>query len=354
MAKARVLVAMSGGVDSSVAALLLKEEGYEVIGATLNLWSYEGRLEPYNECCSLEVRTVAEQLGIEHHFLDEGEAFKEQIVEPFIAEYLSGRTPSPCARCNRLVRFPKLLKAAEELGCEYLATGHHARIRCENGRYYLLRGKDRIKDQSYFLYALGQEELRRILFPIGRYLKEEIWEIARREGLISARKPESQDLCFLPHGDPKEFLKQRADGALRPGEIVDLEGRVLGEHQGLSFYTIGQRRGLGVSRGERLYVIALDPAKNLLIVGPEEALYSEGLLAEEIHFVNPDQIGESERVEVKIRYRSPAVPATLELLDKSRVRVLFDEPQRAVTPGQIAVFYRGAMVLGGGTIAAVV
>jgi len=348
MAKDRVLVAMSGGVDSSVAALLLKEEGYEVIGATLNLWSYEGRLEPYNECCSLEVRTVAEQLGIEHRFIDGGEDFKREVVEPFIREYLSGRTPSPCARCNRLVRFPKLLRLADELGCDRLATGHHARIIYKNGRYHLLKGKDPLKDQSYFLYGLGQEELRRIIFPVGGYLKDEIWEIARRRGLISARKPESQDLCFLPRGDPKSFLKERSNGAIRPGEIVDLTGRVLGEHQGLAFYTVGQRRGLGISTGEKLYVVALDALRNRVIVGPEHALYSKGLVAEEVHFLGEIEEG---RVEVKIRYRSPAVPATLQLAsNRDQVRIIFDEPQRAVTPGQIAAFYRGEFLLGGGTI----
>jgi tRNA-specific 2-thiouridylase len=341
---------MSGGVDSSVAALLLKEQGYEVIGATLNLWSYEGRLEPYNECCSLEVRTVAKQLGIEHHFIDEGEDFKREIVEPFITEYLSGRTPSPCARCNRLVRFPKLLKLAEELGCDYLATGHHARIRYENGVYHLLKGRDPLKDQSYFLYALGQEELRRVIFPVGGYLKEEVWEIARRRGLISARKPESQDLCFLPQGDPKSFLKEHSNGAIRPGEVVDLKGEVLGEHQGLAFYTIGQRRGLGLSTGEKLYVVALDPLRNRVIVGPQQALYCEGLIAEGVHFIT-EEITQAERVEVKIRYRSRAVSATLKPASRrDQVWVYFDEPQRAVTPGQITVFYRGEEVLGGGTI----
>ncbi len=351
MSKGRVLVAMSGGVDSSVAALLLKQEGYEVIGATLNLWSYEGREEPYNGCCSLEVRAVAQQLGIEHHFIDEGEAFKREVVDPFIAEYVSGQTPSPCGRCNRQVRFPRLLALADRLNCEYLATGHHARIRWEDGIYYLLKGRDPLKDQSYFLYGLGQEELRRILFPIGEYLKEEVWEMARRAKLVSARKPESQDLCFLPQGDLVRFLKERANGALRPGEIIDAQGRVLGQHQGLALYTIGQRRGLGISTGEKLYVVALDPERNRVIIGPEEELYADGLIAEQVHFVYGGPLRRAERVEVKIRYRSRPASALLEpLREESRVRVLFDEPQRAVTPGQIAVFYQGERVLGGGTI----
>ncbi len=358
MSKSRVLVAMSGGVDSSVAALLLKQEGYEVIGATLNLWSYEGRQEPYNECCSLEVRVVAQQLGIEHHFVDEGEEFKRQVIDPFIAEYVAGRTPSPCARCNRHVRFPKLLQLADRLECEYLATGHHARIGYEDGIYYLRKGCDPLKDQSYFLYALTQSQLRRILFPIGEYLKEEVWEIARQHHLVSARKPESQDLCFLPEGDHARFLHERARESLSPGEIVDTQGRVVGEHQGLAFYTIGQRRGLGLSTGEKIYVVSMDPTRNRLIVGPEEELYSEGLLATDAHFIYLNGLTREERVEVKVRYRSRAVSATVQPASEpttasrrsASVRVLFDEPQRAITPGQITVFYQDGNVLGGGTI----
>lgn len=341
---------MSGGVDSSVAALLLQEQGHEVVGATLNLWSYEGREEPYNGCCSLEVRTVAEQLGIEHHFVDEGQTFYEQVIEPFVAEYVQGRTPSPCGRCNRLVRFPKLLELADALGCEFLATGHHARIRREDGKPYLLRAKDPRKDQSYFLYGLTREQLERLLFPAGEYLKDELREIARRRGLVAARRPESQDLCFLPRGDARSFLEERANGAIRPGEIVDLEGRVLGTHPGLAFFTIGQRRGLGIGAGEKLYVLALDRERNRVIVGPEEALYADGLIAEGVHLLHPDELGDEERVEVKIRYRSGAAPATLHITGES-ARVVFEEPQRAVTPGQLAVFYCGEKVLGGGTIA---
>jgi len=349
---------MSGGVDSSVTALLLQQEGYHVIGATLNLWSYEGREEPYNECCSLEVRVVAQQLGIEHHFVDEGAEFKRAVVDPFIAEYVTGRTPSPCARCNRYVRFPKLLALADQLGCQYLATGHHARICYEDGIYYLLQGRDPLKDQSYFLYALKQAQLKRILFPIGEYLKSEVWEIARQHHLVSARKPESQDLCFLPQGDHARYLKERANGALQPGEIVDTQGRVLGQHQGLASYTVGQRRGLGISSPGKLYVVALDPERNRVVVGSEEDLYAEGLIAAQVTFIDETELTQEERVEVKVRYRCRPVPATLQpVVDsisgarlRDRVCVLFDEPQRAITPGQIAVFYEKEKVLGGGTI----
>lgn len=360
--KGRVLVGMSGGVDSSVAAWLLLQEGYEVIGVTLNLWSYEGREEPYNECCSLEVRAVAQQLGIEHRFVDAGDAFYRSVVEPFVDEYAGGRTPSPCGRCNRWVRFPKLLELAEALGCDFVATGHHARIRFDAhaGRYRLLRGVDPWKDQSYFLYGLTQEQLAKLLFPVGERTKEEVWEIARAQRLVAARKRESQDLCFLPQGDPKAFLRARANGWLRPGDIVDLEGRVLGRHEGLAFYTVGQRRGLGIAAGERLYVVALDVERNRVVVGPEEALYSPGLIADDVHWIVPElreelRAGAREvDVEVKVRYRSRAVPAKLTAEEEGRgslrVRVEFAEPQRAITPGQLAVFYRGEEVLGGGTI----
>jgi len=242
MARKRALVAMSGGVDSSVAALLVQQQGYEVVGATLNLWSYANRVEPYNECCSLEVRAVAGQLGIEHHVLDCGSDFKTAVVDPFVEDYLGGRTPSPCGHCNRLVRFPLLLEAMERLGCDALVTGHHARIETVDGDYALLRGADPFKDQSYFLYGLDPARLEQILFPVGGMFKDDVWALARRHSLVSARKPESQDLCFLPRGDYRAFLRQHAPESIRPGEIIDTEGNALGEHEGLPFYTIGQRR----------------------------------------------------------------------------------------------------------------
>ncbi len=350
----RILVAMSGGVDSTVAAWLLKNQGYEVIGATLNLWSYDqGRLEPYNECCSLEVRLVARQLGIEHHFVDAGLDFEREVVQPFIAAYLAGRTPSPCARCNRLVRFPQLLEVAQRLGCEKLATGHHARLRrLADGSLALLKGCDRWKDQSYFLSGLRPEQLGRLLFPVGELEKAQVRELARSQRLISARKPESQDLCFIPGGDYHHFLQaQAAEGLISPGEIVDSSGRVLGQHQGLPYYTIGQRRGLGISAAEKLYVLALDVLNNRLIVGPEAELYSEGLQAEELNLLVELPREREIEVEIKTRYRSPAVPAQLRLSAAgSQARLRFRQPQRAVTPGQVVAFYWGERLLGGGLI----
>lgn len=341
---------MSGGVDSSVAALLLKEWGYEVIGVTLNLWSYAEWLEPYNECCSLEVSAVTKQLGIAHHFLDYGALFKEKVVNSFIAEYLRGRTPNPCIWCNQCIRFPLLLEEAERLGCDYLATGHHARIEKQDGRYYLKRGKDSRKDQSYFLYGLTQRELPRLLFPIGDYRKEEVQEIAEGNRLVAIRKRESQDLCFAPDGDYRRFLTQIPRYGIKKGEIVDLEGNVLGEHRGLPFYTIGQRRGLGLGSGAKAYVVKLEPKSNRVIVGGEEDLYAEGLIATDTNFIYIGSLKEPEQVEVKVRYRSRAVEAVVKPVDSHEVEVSFAEPQRAITPGQAAVFYKGDLVFGGGTI----
>ncbi len=342
---------MSGGVDSSVAALLLQQGGYEVVGATLNNWSYEGRQEPYNECCSLEVRTVAQQLGIEHHLIDVGSNFKAKVVDPFLQEYSQGLTPSPCQRCNRWIRFPALLEWVEKLGCDYLATGHHARITNENGIFYVLKGRDLFKDQSYYLFGLTQRDLRKIWLPIGRYQKNEIWKIAREAELISARKPESMDLCFIPNGDYRAYLRERlTNGHLRAGEIVTTDGKVMGHHAGLPFYTIGQRKGLGVSLGERAYVVALDRAHNRVIIGTEADLLSVGLVATEVNFICPIELDLSLEVQVKVRYRSTPAAACLSLLPNQKVSIAFREPQQAVTPGQTVVFYQGERLLGGGII----
>lgn len=339
---------MSGGVDSSVAALVLKERGHEVIGATLNLWSYAGRIEPYNECCSLEVMAVARQLGIEHRFLDYGELFKRAVVDRFIQGYGRGRTPNPCVRCNDLVRFPALLEEAEKLDCDYLVTGHHARIIAEDGVYYLVRGHDPQKDQSYFLYGLGQQELSRLLLPIGEYRKETVWKLAREAGL-NIKTRESQDLCFVPDNDYRRFLLENSRDGIRPGEIVDTGGRVVGRHEGLPFYTIGQRRGLGLALPEKTYVVGFDLERNRLIVGPEEKLYSSGLVAAEVNWIAEPPSGGLE-AQAKIRYRSKLVAVRVDLLAETKVKVTFQEPQRAVTPGQAVVLYRGPRVLGGGVI----
>lgn len=346
----RVLVAMSGGVDSSVAALLIQQQGYEAIGCTLNLWSYENRVEPYNECCSLEVRAVCQQLGIEHHLLDCGQDFKRAVVDPFIEDYLAGYTPSPCGHCNRLVRFPLLLEAMERFDCDYLATGHHARIERIAGDYRLLKGIDPFKDQAYFLYGLKPEQLRAIKFPVGGMLKDDVWNIASAQRLVSARKPESQDLCFLPRGDYRAFLQANVSRAIEPGNIVDAEGNVVGQHDGLPFYTIGQRRGLNVSRSQRTYVVGIKSAQNQLVVGDETHLYSEGLIADQMNWLAPIP-PEDAPVDVKIRYRGRVLPGRFSS-SQGQVKIRFDQPQRSVTPGQLAVLFDGEVLLGGGVIQA--
>ncbi len=338
----RVLVGLSGGVDSAVAAYLLREAGYEVLGLTLWLWDPTGKME--NRCCSVDTAALAaRELGIPHEVVLAHEEFRRRVVEPSLRAYQKGITPNPCTFCNREVRFALLVQEADKRGMEYVATGHHARVR-KNGLARLLRGQDPVKDQSYFLYSLTQEELARALFPVGEKTKAEIRALAAKLGLTAAVLPESQDLCFAPQGI----------GALvpdpRPGPIVDLQGRVLGQHKGLAFYTVGQRRGLGLTSPLPLYVVDLDPQRNAVIVGPEEALYAHGLVAQELHWIGGSPPGPQFEAWVQIRYRSSAAPARVEVRG-DEAWVQFQAPQRAVTPGQAAVFYQGEEVLGGGVIA---
>lgn len=345
---------MSSGVDSSVSAALLVEEGYDVIGVMMHIWG-EATGGGINRCCSpqavADARNVAHHLGIPFYLLDFQAEFKRHVVDYFVAEYAAGRTPSPCVMCNRHIRFRFLLQRALAFEAEYLATGHYARIRrLGDGLCQLLKGADPQKDQSYFLYMLGQAQLKHLLFPVGGYTKAEVRQMARQRGLPVAEKAESQELCFLADGDYRRFIREYAPEAVVPGPIVNGSGRVLGQHAGLPMYTIGQRRGLGISVGEPRYVLNVDRERNALVVGPDEELYRSALTIHSVSYVAGHPPEDELAVAAKIRSTGAETPATLVPLDEERARLQFDSPVRAVAPGQAAVFYDGDVVVGGGII----
>ncbi|MFN8475883.1 MAG: tRNA 2-thiouridine(34) synthase MnmA [Anaerolineae bacterium] len=348
----RVVVAMSGGVDSSVAAALLVEQGYDVIGIMMRLWS-EPDPTAENKCCSLEAvddaRRVAYGLGIPFYLLNFETVFKQWVVDFFTQEYAAGRTPNPCLACNRHIRFRFLLQHALSLGAEAMATGHYARVDQVDSRYRLLKGVDAAKDQSYVLHMLTQRELPHVMFPIGGYTKPEVRRMAEERGLPVASKHDSMELCFLADNNYRRFLQEHAPDALVPGPIVSATGQTLGEHGGLPLYTIGQRKGLGIATGEPLYVVGTDVARNAVIVGDASRLYREDFAVRNVSWTNgaPDA---PLAAEVKVRYKAAPVPAVVTPLPDGRVEVRLTEPQRAVTPGQGAVFYHGDEVLGGGII----
>jgi len=350
------MVAMSGGVDSSVAAALLLEEGYACIGVTMQLWPEDLPREHESGCCSIsaveDARRVANKLGIPYYVLNFADIFVEEVIDRFADEYLRGRTPNPCIVCNEKVKFGAFLEKALELECDYVATGHYAIVERDeaSGRYLLKRARDRQKDQSYTLYGLTQEQLSRTLFPLGPYLKEETRRIARELGLITAAKPDSQEICFVPEGDYRAFMERYRPESKRPGPIVDLQGNVLGQHQGIAFYTVGQRKGLGIPHPTPLYVVAIDEVNNALVVGPREAVEGWSLLADPVNFIAVPQLDGARRVTCKIRYRVQDAPATIEPAPEGGVITRFDEPQAAITPGQSVVWYDGDVVVGGGII----
>ncbi len=343
--KKRVLVAMSGGVDSSLTAALLQRKGYAVEGVTMKLSS--------GLCCDIgSARAVCDHLGVPHLLLDAQAQFSQSIVRDFIFEYRRGRTPNPCIRCNDLIKFGVLLSYARSNGFEYLATGHYARI--EPGprsfRLQLKKGVDADKDQSYFLYRLTQEQLRHVLFPLGEYLKAEVRKLAHELKLPAADRMESQEICFIPDNNYRSYLKEHDAETVRPGDVVLTDGRIVGRHDGIAFFTVGQRRKLGVAAGERLYVVRVEPDTNRVVLGRHDDLLTKEMIVSEPHFISFDELKAPVPVDVKIRYRSPFVPAVIEPSPQKLVRVVFNSPVAGVCPGQAAVFYDGDAVIGGGVI----
>ena len=352
----RVVVAMSGGVDSSVAAALLVERGYDVIGMMMRLWSEE-TVEggAHNRCCTPEqlndARRIADKIGIPFYVLDTKDVFRNTIVEYFIDQHREGVTPNPCIECNRHIRFSYLFNNAMGLDADYLATGHYARIdQAPDGEYRLRMGVDDGKDQSYVLSVLQQEHLKHTLFPIGDFPKSEVRQLAAKYGLPTASKKDSQDLCFLGDGDYRRFLNVYAPDVMQPGPIVLKTGEVIGEHTGLANYTIGQRKGLGIAYPEPLYVIATNPYRNALVVGVRDELGSDQLTAKRVNWVSDHVPQQPFHADVKIRYKAKPVPAFITPLEDDRIHIKFDAPLRDITPGQGAIIYDGDICLGGGII----
>ena len=353
----RACVAMSGGVDSSVAAVLLLQQGYELSGVNLRMFHNEDLGQSRERtCCSLadaeDAALVARRLGFPFYVFDFSQVFRDTVIRNFVQEYQAGRTPNPCAECNRSVKFGALLQRARTLGCDYLATGHYARVEQDpsSGRYLLKRAADRSKDQTYFLYMLTQEQLAHTLFPLGGLCKTEVRQIAEAHDLVNARKHDSQDICFVPDGKYADFIERTVGSPAPAGPFLDREGRVLGQHKGLIRYTLGQHKGLGLSTEEPLYVLEKDAAANTIRLGPDSALWTRQLTAEQVNLISLPELTAPLRVTAKTRYSQRESAAVLEPLPGGQVRLTFDEPQRAITPGQAVVFYDGDVVVGGGII----
>ena len=357
MPQKKALIAMSGGVDSAVAAYLTQQAGFDCIGVNMRLYDNAPDLDcDTNSCCSLEdvedARSVARRLGMPFYAFNFKADFREKVIDRFVQCYECGLTPNPCIECNRHLKFDHLLRRGMELGCDYVVTGHYAQIRQDeqSGRYILYKASDSSKDQSYVLYSLTQEQLAHTRFPLGELTKAEAREIAEQQGFVNARKHDSQDICFVPDGDYVAFMERYTGKDYPCGDFLDLEGNVVGKHQGAVRYTLGQRKGLGLAMGAPVYVCAKDMEKNTVTVGPNEALYATTLLASDWNWFPFAELTEPVRVTAKARYNQPPQPATVYPEENHTARVVFDAPQRALTPGQAVVLYDGDMVVGGGTI----
>ena len=346
---------MSGGVDSSVAAYLLKEQGYDVIGVTMQIWQEDKEYEEREGgCCSLsavdDARRVADKIGIPFYVLNFRDSFKRNVIDYFVDEYMEGRTPNPCIACNKYLKFDELLKKAQGIGADYVATGHYAKIEEHNGRYLLVKSDDDKKDQTYALYNMTQEQLAHTLMPCGKYTKDRIREIAKEIGLDVHNKKDSEEICFIPDNNHGRYISEAMPGKVKEGNFVDKEGNILGKHKGIVYYTIGQRKGLGLAMGRPVFVTDINPLTNEVVIGPEDDIFKTDLVCKDINLIAFDGLDKPMELKAKIRYSAKPAEATISPLENGRVKVSFKEKQRAITKGQSVVFYLDDLIVGGGII----